>query len=162
MRWHRPPDTWFEIRALAFSGWARYLSVTEAPHNIELLWEVWRPEWGSNPRSPTFQAGSFNHCTSAPVTRMRGRKITWLFINKCVTPTMQKRFICYEIIQVLGLACTCCVIPHTLSRPIRYVISSSHNFIKHDSFTKHVPWIGDSDTYTSSTSYLPQNVGLYQ
>ena len=24
-----------------------------------------RPEWGSNPRSPTFQAGSFNHCTRA-------------------------------------------------------------------------------------------------
>ena len=27
---------------------------------------TWRPEWGLNPRSPTFQAGSFNHCTRAP------------------------------------------------------------------------------------------------
>ena len=35
VRWHRPPDTWFEIRALAVWGRARYLSVTEAPHNIE-------------------------------------------------------------------------------------------------------------------------------
>ena len=33
LRWHCPPDTWFEIRALAVWGRARYLSVTEAPHN---------------------------------------------------------------------------------------------------------------------------------
>ena len=55
---------------------ARLLSATEAPHNIESLrvsggetfcfFETWRPEWGSNPGSPTFQAGSFNHCTRAP------------------------------------------------------------------------------------------------
>ena len=32
MRWHCPPDTGFEIRALALWGRARYLSVTEAPH----------------------------------------------------------------------------------------------------------------------------------
>ena len=24
--------------------------------------ETYRPEWGSNPWSPIFQAGSFNHC----------------------------------------------------------------------------------------------------
>ena len=30
------------------------------------FFETWRPEWGSSPRSPTFQAGSFNHCTRAP------------------------------------------------------------------------------------------------
>ena len=35
MRWHCPPDTVFEIRTLAVSGRARYLSVTEAPHNTE-------------------------------------------------------------------------------------------------------------------------------
>ena len=33
LRWHCPPDTWFEIRALAVWGRARYLSVTETPHN---------------------------------------------------------------------------------------------------------------------------------
>ena len=31
LRWHCPPDTGFEIRALAVWGRARYLSVTEAP-----------------------------------------------------------------------------------------------------------------------------------
>ena len=35
LRWHCPPDTGFEIRALAVWGRARYLSVTEAPHNTE-------------------------------------------------------------------------------------------------------------------------------
>ena len=58
------------LRALAVRGRARYLSVTEALYNIESLrvsgeetfcfFETRRPEWGSNPRSPTFQAGSFN------------------------------------------------------------------------------------------------------
>ena len=33
LRWHCPPDTGLEIRALAIWGRARYLSVTEAPHN---------------------------------------------------------------------------------------------------------------------------------
>ena len=35
VRWHCPPDTGFEIRALAVRGRARYLSVTEAPHNTD-------------------------------------------------------------------------------------------------------------------------------
>ena len=37
LRWHCPPDTGFEIRALAVWGWARYLSVTEAPHNTDCV-----------------------------------------------------------------------------------------------------------------------------
>ena len=35
LRWHCPPDTGFEIQALAVWGRARYLSVTEAPHNTD-------------------------------------------------------------------------------------------------------------------------------
>ena len=35
LRWHCPPDTGFEIWALAIWGQARYLSVTEAPHNTD-------------------------------------------------------------------------------------------------------------------------------
>ena len=37
LRWHCPSDTGFEIRALAVWGRARYLSVTEAPHNTDFL-----------------------------------------------------------------------------------------------------------------------------
>ena len=35
LRWHCPPDTGFEIRALAVWGRERYLSVTGAPHNTD-------------------------------------------------------------------------------------------------------------------------------
>ena len=35
LRWHCPPDSGFEIRALAVWGRARYLSVTEVPHNTD-------------------------------------------------------------------------------------------------------------------------------
>ena len=37
MRWHCPPDTGFEIRALVVPAQAQDLSVKEAPHNIEPL-----------------------------------------------------------------------------------------------------------------------------
>ena len=70
MRWHCPPDREFEIRVLTVWGRARYLSVTDAPHNIESLrinreetfcfFKTWMSEWGSNPRCPTFQTGNFN------------------------------------------------------------------------------------------------------
>ena len=61
---HCAPYTGFKIRAMAVWDRARYLSVTEASHNIESLrvsrketycfFETWRPEWWSNPWSPTF------------------------------------------------------------------------------------------------------------
>ena len=37
LRWHCPPDTVFEIRPLVVWGRARYLSVTEAPHNTHWI-----------------------------------------------------------------------------------------------------------------------------
>ena len=76
MRCYCPPDTWFEIWALVVWGRAHYLSVTEALHNIKssrvsgeetfCFFETWMPEWGLNPPSPTFQAGSLNHCARGP------------------------------------------------------------------------------------------------
>ena len=76
MRWHCSPDTEFEIRVLAFWGRARYLSVTEAPHNIESLrvsreetfcfFETWRPECGSNPRSSTFKQAALTTALGPP------------------------------------------------------------------------------------------------
>ena len=70
---HRYPDTGIDIRALAVRGRARYLSVKEAPNNIKSLrisgeetfcfYVTWMPQLSSNPRWPTFQTGSFDHCT---------------------------------------------------------------------------------------------------
>ena len=45
--------------------------------------ETWRQEWGSNPRSPTFQAGSFNHCTRAPA---RVKQETNDYFTQCTRP----------------------------------------------------------------------------
>ena len=74
LRWHCPPDTGFEIRALAVWGRARYLSVTEAPHNTNF--HTWMgkkhfcffqtAETGN--RTPNFgvKASGANHYPRAP------------------------------------------------------------------------------------------------
>ena len=41
-----------------------WIPMSERRRNIFFLWKL-VPERDSNPRSPTFQASSFNHCTSA-------------------------------------------------------------------------------------------------
>ena len=51
---------------LGHRGFPQYCMVASDRGKSILFLEIWRPEWGSNPRSPTFQAGSFNHCTSEP------------------------------------------------------------------------------------------------
>ena len=64
LRWHCPPDTGFEIRALAVWGRARYLSVMEAPHNTNF--HTWMgkkqfvsfkpPRPGTEPRTLAWKA----------------------------------------------------------------------------------------------------------
>ena len=39
------------------------------------LFETWRPEWGANPRSPTFQAGSFNDCARVPLVACSTQRV---------------------------------------------------------------------------------------
>ena len=74
LRWHCPPDTGFEIRALAVWGRARYLSVTEAPHNTNF--HTWmgkkhflflsnRRDREPNPNSGVKGSGA-NHYPRAP------------------------------------------------------------------------------------------------
>ena len=71
--WDEWGDNALQIQDSKFEPWARYLSVTDAPQNIESLqvsrketfcfFDTWRPEWGSNPRSPTFKQANL---TTAP------------------------------------------------------------------------------------------------
>ena len=50
-------------------GFPQYWIFTSARgKNILFFLETWRPELGSNMRSPIFQADSFNHCTRAPAS----------------------------------------------------------------------------------------------
>ena len=74
IRWHCPPDTEFAIRALAVWGRHATYRSRRLPTIFNLhewaeifcFFETWIPERGLNPRSATFQAGSFNQCTRAP------------------------------------------------------------------------------------------------
>ena len=50
---------------LGHGGFQYYWIITSEPGINSLFFWNLRPGWGSNPRSHTFQAGSFNHCTSA-------------------------------------------------------------------------------------------------
>ena len=78
LRWHCPPDTGFEIRALAVWGQARYLSVTEAPHNTEFY--TWMGEkhfcffqtakTGNRTPNSSVKGSGANHHPRAPARRL--------------------------------------------------------------------------------------------
>ena len=80
MRWHCPPDTGFEIRALAVWGRARYLSVTEAPHNTDF--HTWMgkkhfcffqtAETGNRTANSGAERSGANHYPRAPALLSRG------------------------------------------------------------------------------------------
>ena len=80
MRWHCPPDTGFEIGALAVWGRARYLSVTEAPHNTDF--HTWMgkkhfcffqtAETGNRTPNSGVEGSGANHYPRAPAQLSRG------------------------------------------------------------------------------------------
>ena len=74
-RWHLPPDTGCEIQALAVWSRARYLSVTEAPHNTDF--HTWMgkkhffvsskpPRPGTEPRTTGVKGSGANHYPRVP------------------------------------------------------------------------------------------------
>ena len=79
LRWHCPPDTGFEIRALAVWGRARYLSVTEAPHNTNF--HTWMgkkqfcffqtAETGNRTPDSGVKGSGANHHPRAPALQLR-------------------------------------------------------------------------------------------
>ena len=91
MRWLCPPDTGFEIRALAVWGRARYLSVTEAPHNTEF--HTWMgkfffvsfkpPRPGTEPRTLAWKAAVLTTTLWPPPFRLR-MNAEWMRNVPCV------------------------------------------------------------------------------
>ena len=83
LRWHCPPDTGFEIRALAVWGRARYLSVTEAPHNTNF--HTWMgkkqfcffqtAETGNRTPDSGVKGSGANHYPRAPAQRRQKKKV---------------------------------------------------------------------------------------
>ena len=101
MKWHCPPDTGVEIRTLAVWGRARYLSVTEAPHNTDFhtrmgkklfLFLSNRRDREPNPNAGVKGSGA-NHYPRAP-PGWSGEMITrfiWWYTCWSVVPTLVKR-----------------------------------------------------------------------
>ena len=79
LRWHCPPDTGFEIRALAVWGRARYFSVTEASHNTDF--HTWMgkkhfcffqtAETGNRTPNSGVKGSSANHYPRAPALNVQ-------------------------------------------------------------------------------------------
>ena len=123
LRWHCPPDTAFEIRALAVWGRARYLSVTEAPHNTDF--HTWMgkkhffvsfkpPRPGTEPRTLAWKATVLtttlgpppSTCGSSLGTRTalstQGRRPVWrrfyltTHLKTHAVAKIYKRHLCYN------------------------------------------------------------------
>ena len=83
MRWHCSPDTGFKIRALAVWGQARYLSVTEAPHNTDFHTRMGKKhfcffetaETGNQTPNSGVKGSGVNHYTRAPAQKRRTSRI---------------------------------------------------------------------------------------
>ena len=85
LRWHCPPDTGFEIRALSVWGRARYLSVTEAPHNTNF--HTWMgkkqfcffqtAETGNRTPDSGVKGSGANHYPRAPAPWHTSNTCTW-------------------------------------------------------------------------------------
>ena len=81
LRWHCPPDTGFEIRDLAVWGRARYLSVTEAPHNTDF--HIWMgkkhfcffqtAETGNRTPNSGVKGSGANHHPRAPALLVKSK-----------------------------------------------------------------------------------------
>ena len=85
LRWHCPPDPGFEIRALAFWGRARYLSVTEAPHNTNFHTWMGKKHFGffqtaeTGNRTPDsgVKGSGANHYPRAPALELTAAEATY-------------------------------------------------------------------------------------
>ena len=86
LRRHCPPDTGFEIRALAVWGRARYLSVTEAPHNTDLIldYRTYPSLPGSTP--PPFR--DLIRCLRIPISTLPSQNIPPPLFNKFICATL--------------------------------------------------------------------------
>ena len=90
LRWHCSPDTGFEIRALAVWGRARYLSVTEAPHNTDF--HTWMgkkhfcffqtAETGNRTPNSGVKGSGANHYPRAPAHHPLELLVTKFFISR--------------------------------------------------------------------------------
>ena len=125
LRWHCPPDTGFEIRALAVWGRARYLSVTEAPHNTNF--HTWMgkkqfcffetAETGNRTPDSGVKGSGVNHYPRAPAPGLVGAvEITnYLTLKLYGTMYMQYFFAQHQPFpKLVAEILHCCIFYHFL------------------------------------------------
>ena len=111
--WDESDDTALQTQNLKFdplrseaehaTSWSQRLPTilniykwAEKKHVVSLKLEC---QSGSNPRSPTFQAGSFNHCTSPPPPTSQQTRYIYPMFDQCwptvydVGPTLVKHWV---------------------------------------------------------------------
>ena len=120
LRWHCPPDTGSEIRALAVWGRARYLSVTEAPHNTRF--HTWMgkkqyvsfkpPRPGTEPRTLAWKAAVLTTTLGPPpcsrtrwnIADSKKTLSIWLiYIRPRLDITVQRKIPCFRVSATFGL-----------------------------------------------------------
>ena len=95
MRWHFPPhDSKFVPKQSeaqhATSRSGRLFPILNhyewAGEETLCFLETWKPDVGSSPRSPTFQLGSFSHCTRAPAKPWHSNMLYLKVSCYCIFP----------------------------------------------------------------------------
>ena len=104
LRWHCPPNTGFEIRSLTVWGRARYLSVTDAPHNTELHTWLRKKHFcffqtaGTGNRTPnsSVKGSGANHYPRAPAPQRWEKRSIRPITQSTVqpVPTRHRRYAC--------------------------------------------------------------------
>ena len=141
LKWHCPPDTGFEIRALAVWGRARYLSVTEAPHNTDFYTWMGRnifcffqtAETGNWTPNSGVKGSGANHYPRA-LYKVDGK---WTILYYChgVPLTVLTRYVWYIYESSLDMG----ILPYQVW-PSDYQ-SVADNWIDKDGYGKHVMYI---------------------
>ena len=119
LRWHCPPDTGFEIRALAVWGRARYLSVTEVPHNTDFHTWIGKKQFcffqtaetgNRTPNSGVKNSGA-NHYPRAPAQEYqeadKSYDLAGLMLCHWMNKGLKYCVIYRDCINVMQMCCVC-------------------------------------------------------
>ena len=113
--WHCPPDTGFVIRALAVWGRARYLSVTEAPHNTNFHTLMGKKQFcffqttetGNRTPDSGVKGSGANHYPRAPaqfcLDHGGNKRISIWNHRKCLRQLFPYTGICYGSIVIIDV-----------------------------------------------------------
>ena len=153
LRWHCPPDTRFEIRALAVWGRARYFSVTEAPHNTDFstkqsyVLEL----YVLAPKVPQ------HHCISMPYGPHHTNKfaVPYVCLYHVYVLVVHTHFVASELKDPIWHSSEWQIgsfssEPTTCSNELFNIYADTHARIKVNVHSEHEPYQSNGDTFDTS------------